>query len=92
MNTQTTSVEEAEKEIDCPLARMKRNEGEPYDDFSKDRYNTNRMIRLFLKGRLFHSNENGTYNVARRLFKETRKINRVNKIKRFKADRRKKVA
>lgn len=80
MNTETTTVAEAEKSQSCPLAIVKRAEGQSYKEFSEKRAETNKMIRHFLKGILVHDNSNGTYDVGRNQTKrEKRAFNGTHK-------------
>ena len=86
MNTETTMVKEAEKEVSCPMSLIKKRDGQTFEEFRAERADTNRTIKHFIKGILFHSNENGTYNVGRNQMKRDRKLSngthkKVNRVK-----------
>lgn len=74
MNTETTTVQEAEKNLTCPMAVIKRREGEQYSDFKKIQAEVNKEIRLFCKGLLFHDSSTGIYDIGSNKMKAERKI------------------
>lgn len=81
-----TKEEVEEMPVSCPVALIKRDSNESYKDWSARRSYTNKMIRLFCKGLLFHdTDKEGTYNVGRRIAKTEAKEVKRQRIKARKA-------
>jgi len=88
-------MQESVKEVDdvevvlCPLSVIKR-KGEEYNNFSERRVESNKLIRSYCHGSLFwNTAEKGTYDVGSNITKAERKEAHCQKVKKFKAERRK---
>lgn len=73
----------------CPMAIIRRNEGQDFLEFKKIQSETNKSIRLFTKGILLHDSSTGTYDVGNNKMKFERKINHEINRKRMKSLKRK---